>query len=436
MEQIDTLITARWVVPIEPANETFERSAVAIHQGRILAVLPEGEARARYVARETLERPTHVLIPGLVNAHTSAAMTLLRGLAESGSVAGWRRDVEPIERRWIDADYVRTGTELAIAEMLAGGATCFADVHLFPEVVARTASEARMRACVGLPVVQSPIAWADSADECLAKGLALHDEYREDPLVTTALAPLDPGGLDDATLVRVRRIADELELPVTMHVNETRGDAASGGERTIARLDRLGLLSPLLAAVHFVHFDEDDLDRFVRAGASVVHCPQSNLKLGAGVCRASALAAAGVNVALGAGSAASNNDLDMFDEMRTAALLARGVHVGGGEMSAHAWLRAATLNGARALGLSEVTGSLVPGKWADICCVDLQRARTQPVHDVAAQLVFAAAANQVTDVWVAGRGLVRDGRLTQMDVAAIMARAALWGARIAGREHS
>lgn len=437
MEQIDTLITARWVIPIEPANEALERSAVAVHHGRIVAVLPADEAQARYRAREMLDRPTHVLLPGFVNAHTHAAMTLLRGFAESAALDDWlKREVWPAERRWIDADYVRDGVELAMAEMLSGGVTCFADMHLFPEIVAQAASEARMRACVGLPVMDASTVWAGSADEYLAKGLELHDEYREDPLITTALAPYAPWALDDAALARVRRNADELELPMTLHVNETLAETEVGGERTIARLERLGLLSPLLAAVHLVHFNDDDLARIARAGSSVVHCPESNLKLGVGVCRAGALASAGVNLALGTDGAASNNDLSMLGEMRTAALLARGVHSSDPALSAHEWLRTATLNGARALGLSEVAGSLTPGKWADLCCIDLHRAQTQPVYDVAAQLVFAASREQVADVWVAGRALVRDGQLTELDLDDILRRAALWRARIAGSAHT
>jgi 5-methylthioadenosine/S-adenosylhomocysteine deaminase len=433
MEHIDTLITARWVIPIEPAGQSFEQCAIAIHQGRIVSILPSTEARLRFAAREIIDRPTHVVLPGFVNAHTHAAMTLLRGAAESASVEHWRqREIWPIERRWIDADYVRDGTDLAIAEMLTSGTTCFGDVHLFPEVAAQAASDARMRACVGLPVTDAPTVWAASANEYFDKGLKLHDEYRDDPLITTAFAPCAPAALSDEALARVRRNADELELPMILRVNEMPTEAEIAGERTIARLERLGLVSPLLVAVHLVHVNEADLESLARGGSSVVHCPQSNLKLGAGVCRAGAIAARGVNLALGADSAASNNDLDVLDEMRTAALLARGVHTHDPAITAHAWLQCATLNGARALGLSEVSGSLAAGKWADLCCIDLRRPQTQPVYDVAAQIVFAASREQVTDVWVAGRALVRDGQLTHTDLDDVLRRASLWRERVSG----
>lgn len=436
MEHVDTLITARWVIPVEPRDRALEDHAVAIHQGRIVSIEPREQSLQRFAADQTIDRPDHVLIPGLVNAHTHAAMALLRGAAESSSLDHWLKvQVWPLERQWIDAEYVRDGTELAIADMLTSGTTCFADMHLFPEIVAHTASAARIRACIGLPVLDAATLWAESADEYMDKGSRLHDEYRDDPLITTAFAPYSPGALTDETLLRVRRAADELDLPMTMHVNESHFDATRNGERTLARLDRLGLLSPLLAAVHMVHLDDDDLDRAARGGIHIVHCPQSNLKLGNGVSPIRALRARGLNVALGTDGAASNNDLSLLDEMRTAALLETGIIVwqmdGSPPMTAHDWLRAATLNGAQALGLGEAIGSIEPGKWADLCCIDLARPHSQPVYDPAVQVVHSISREQVSDVWVAGRRLVAEGRLTQLDIEDVLRRARSWQARIA-----
>lgn len=431
MEHVDTLINARWLIPIEPLGRVLEDHALAIRQGRIVAVGPSAELARQYQADETLQRADHVLLPGFVNAHTHAAMSLLRGAAESASGERWlKAQIQPLEQRWVDAEYVRDGTALAIADMLTSGTTCFGDVHLFPESAAQAASEAQVRACIGLPVMDEATAWAGSAGECLEKGLRLHDDYRGDPLITTSLSPYASWALSDDTLVRIRRAADELELPMTMHVNETPEDALAGPERTIARLERLGLLSPLLAAVHMVHVDEADLEAFARAGASVVHCPQSNLKLGNGVCPVGQFKARDINVAIGTDGAASNNDLSMLDEVRSAALLARGIHSAHVTIEAHEWLRAATLNGARALGLGEVVGSLTPGKWADLCCIDLSRPHTQPVYDPAATVVFAASRDQVSDVWVAGRALLRERRLTRMDLEDVLGRARRWRDRI------
>ena len=433
MENIDTLITARWLIPIEPAGCVLEHHALAVSGGRILAVGPAAELSRRYKPEVSVARPNHVLLPGFVNAHTHAAMTLLRGAAESPSFDRWLKgEVWPLEQRWVDAEYVRDGTELAIADMLTSGTTCFADMHLFPEVAAQTASSAHIRACIGLPVIETPTSWAGSGGECLEKGLRLHDDYRDDPLVTTCLAPYAPWALGDELLIRVRRAADELELPMTMHVNETAQESVVDGERTIARLERLGLMSPLLTAVHMVHVDESDLNRFARAASNLVHCPQSNLKLGNGMCPIAQFKARGINFALGTDGAASNNDLDLLDEMRTAALLARGLASSqDAHIDAHEWLRAATLNGAHALGMGEIVGSLIPGKGADLCCLDLGRPHPQPVYDPAAQILFAASRDQVTDVWVAGRALLSESRLTRLDAVDVVERARGWRERIA-----
>ena len=430
MDPIDTLITARWIVPIEPDGRVLEDHALAIHRGLILAIAPTREARVRFAAEEIIERPAHVLLPGFVNAHTRAAMTLLRGAAESASFDFWlNHQVRPLEQRWMDAEYVRDGTELAIADMLTSGTTCFADMHLFPEVVAQAASAAKIRACIGLPVADAPSPWAGSANECLAKGIALHDEYRDDPLITTAMAP-DFDASTDETLARVRRGADELEMPVTIRLIEARDLGSLGRKQLLGRLEQLGLLSPLLTAVHVPELDESEIEQLSRVGASVVHCSRSGLKLGLSECPVATLKAHNVNVALGTDAAACSNDLSMLAELRSAALTARGLTPSPTPISPHDWLHAATLGGARALGLAEVTGSLVAGKWADLCCVDLARAHTQPVYDPAAQLLFAASRDQVSDVWVAGRQLVQEGRLTHLDLEDVLRRAQHWQARI------
>ncbi len=435
MEPVDTLVCARWVLPVEPAAHALDDHAVAIRNGRIVAVLPVAEALQRYEAREIVRRPTHALLPGLVNAHTHAAMVLLRGRAENQTLGPWLQDtIWPLERRWIDPEYVRDGTELAIAEMLRGGTTCFADMHLWPDVVARTAAERHMRTCVGLVVTDAQTRWAATADEYIDKGMGLRDEYKGDPLVAVHFAPHAPYSVSDATLRRVRRLADELEIPVSMHLHETRWEIeqslAQHGRRPLARIADLGLVSPLLVAVHMAQVEPADVDALADAGAAVVHCPESNLKLGNGAAPLATLLGRGVRVALGTDGAASNNDLDLFGEARTAGLLAAGIGGTPGTVIATDLLRMATLEGARALGLGDTIGSLVPGKWADLCCVDLRHARSWPVHDVATALVYSAGSHQVTDTWVAGRALLADGALRYLDEPAALERAEAWRARM------
>jgi 5-methylthioadenosine/S-adenosylhomocysteine deaminase len=423
-------------VPVEPHGVVHEDAAVAVHEGRIVDVLPRVEAVLRYAPRDHFERPGHALVPGLVNAHTHAAMTLLRGLADDLPLMTWlERYIWPAERKWMSPSFVRDGTELAIAEMLRGGTTCFNDMYFFPDVVARTAAGHGIRAVVGMIVVGFPTPWAETPAEYFSKGLAVHDDYRDDPLVRTAFAPHAPYSVTDEMLAKVRQLADQLDVPVHMHVHESAGEIARSleehGKRPLARLADLGLLTPALQAVHATHLEDDEIALLARHGCTVVHCPESNLKLANGWCPVAKLVRAGVNVALGTDGAASNNDLSMLGEARTAAFVAKAVAGDPAALDAHDVLRMATLGGARALGLGEEIGALAPGRWADVVAVDLRAPRTQPVYDPVSQLVYAAGADQVSDVWIAGRHLVADGALTRLDGDAVVARAAEWRLRIA-----
>ncbi len=438
MQTVDTLLHARWVIPVEPESVCLEHHSLALNDGRIAALLPTPQAHRDIRARETVNLHHHALIPGLVNAHTHAPMTLFRGLADDLTLADWlQKHIWPAETAWVSPEFVRAGAELSIAEMLKSGTTCFNDMYFFPDLVAQVAAEAGIRACVGLIVIDFPTAWAQTADEYIEKGLALHDKLRGHELLRTAFAPHAPYTVSDAPLERLRVLADELDIPIHMHVHETAHEVAESlaqfGLRPLARLERLGLLNPHLLAVHATQIETGEIARLATAGAHVLHCPESNLKLGSGFCPVKELLAAGVNVALGTDGAASNNDLDLLVEMRTAALLAKGVSGDPTALPAHAALRLATLNGARALGIEELTGSLKPGKSADVVALDLSHLSSQPVYDAASQVVYAASRDQVTDVWVAGRRLVRDGALTTLDTRAILKRTVEWGERIRER---
>jgi 5-methylthioadenosine/S-adenosylhomocysteine deaminase len=291
-----------------------------------------------------------------------------------------------------------------------------------------------MRAVLGLILIDFPSAWADGPDEYLHRGLEVHDQFRNDSLISTAFAPHAPYSVSDAPLERVRVLADELEIPIHMHVHETRDEIMQGlsrhGTRPLAHLLKLGLVSPALAAVHMTQLEDDEISAFAETGASVVHCPESNLKLASGFCPVSRLLAAGINIALGTDSAASNNDLDMFSEMRTAALLAKGVANDTRALPAHQALRMATLNGAVALGIGAETGSLEPGKRADITAVNLGSPDTQPIYHPISQLVYATGRDKVSDVWVSGRQVLRERVLTTMDLQEILSRTADWQVRI------
>jgi 5-methylthioadenosine/S-adenosylhomocysteine deaminase len=438
MQRIDTLIHPRWIIPVEPPDMVLEDHALAVHEGRILSLLPGQEALQRYQSDHLHQLPRHVLIPGLINSHTHAAMSLFRGLADDLPLMEWLQGhIWPAERQFVNAEFVYDGTRLAAAEMLRGGTTCFNDMYFFPDQAARASQEAGIRAVVGLILIDFPTVWARDADEYIARGLEVHKQYRQSSLVYAAFAPHAPYTVTDGPLARIRELADLLDIPIHMHVQETaeeiRQHQAIYKERPLARLARLGLLSHRLLAVHLTQVQETDLATLAESRAHVVHCPESNLKLASGFCPVERLLQTGVNVALGTDGAASNDDLDMLAEMRVGALLAKGVAGSASALPASQALRMATLHGARALGLEHLIGSLLPGKAADLAAIDLGCIETQPVYHPLPQLVYSAARHQVTDVWVAGRQVLKGRELTTLDEAELLSKAQEWQARIGMR---
>lgn len=436
MKNIDTLIHAGWVIPVEPEGVVLEQHSIAIKDGHIAAILPRNEAESQFQAETVVDKPGHVLIPGLINTHTHAAMSLMRGLADDLPLMTWLNEhIWPAESQWVSQSFVRDGTRLAIAEMLRGGTTCFNDMYFFPDEVARLAEQTGIRAVVGLIVIDFPTVWAQNAEEYLHKGLAVHDEVRSSSLVTTALAPHGPYTVSDDPLQKIVMYAEELDIPIHMHVHETAQEVDDSikqhGKRPLARLTELGLVSPRLLAVHMTQLTEDEIAAHAAANAHVLHCPQSNMKLANGFCRVRKLLDAGINIALGTDGAASNNDLDMFGEMQTTALLSKAVAGDATALPAEKALAMATINGARALGLESVCGSLVVGKAADIVAVKMDDLETQPLYHPISQLVYATGRDKVTDVWVAGRHLLKDRQLTTLDEAAIIENARQWQQKIA-----
>ncbi len=434
-QRIDTLICPRWTIAVEPDTEVNEDLVVAIDKGRILALLPRALATERFEPDALHERPDHVLLPGLVNAHTHAAMSLMRGYADDMPLSSWLEErIWPTERSLVNPDFVADGTRLAVAEMLRGGTSCFADMYFFPDKVADVAVETGIRAAVGMIAIDFPSPWAATPDEYISKGLAVHDTYRAHPLVSTFFAPHAPYSVSDETLRRIRQLADELEVPVQTHVHETAReveDAVSqSGQRPLQRLEELGLLNSGLIAVHATQLLDSEIETLALAGSSVVHCPRSNLKLASGACPVAELLAAGVNTALGTDGAASNNRLDLWAEMEMAALFGKHVAANAAAVPAPAALKMATINGARALGLADEIGSLVAGKLADVICVELTEAAVRPVLDPLSQLVYCAGREQVSDVWVGGEHLLAGGSLTRMEPATILERADQWGKRV------
>jgi len=435
MQAPDFLFLPRWILPVEPAGAVLEDHALAVRGERIAALLPGAEARRRWPRARCVERPDHVVVPGLVNAHTHAGMTLLRGFADDTPLQAWLENhIWPAENRHLSEDYVRAGTELALIEMVRAGTTCFADMYFFPDVGAEVAVSRGVRMAVGLPMVDFPNRWAGDRQASLRKNAELYGRYRGQPGISFTMAPHAPYSVDDAGLAICVELAEERDLPIHIHVHETAGEIDESlqrhGCRPLARLDRRGVVNERLMAVHATRLEEGEIGMLAKRGCSVVHCPQSNLKLASGFAPVQALLAAGVNVALGTDSTASNNNLDLLEEMQTAALLAKGVSGKAEAVSAAEALEMATLAGARALGLDSEIGSLRPGKAADFVALDLSAANTQPVYDPASQVAYSGKSSQVTDIWVRGKGLMEAGKLAWDDEDDILARAREWGSRI------
>jgi 5-methylthioadenosine/S-adenosylhomocysteine deaminase len=435
-ETVDLIIRARWIVPVEPAGVVLDRHAVAVRAGRIVAVLPQEQANVRFSATNTVDLPRHLLMPGMVNLHAHAAMSLMRGIADDLPLMRWLQEaIWPTEARHVSAAFVRDGTRLAAAEMLRGGITTCNDMYFHPEAAAEAFAEMGMRAVVGLVMLEFPTPFASDADDYLRRGLAARDQWQGHPLIGFSIAPHAPYTVSDASFGRALAMADELALPIHIHVHETAQEIddslAMHGVRPLTRLARLGVLGENLIGVHAVHVDGADLELLSRYNCSVAHCPSSNMKLASGIAPVPRLLTAGLRVGLGTDGAASNNRLDLIQEMRHAALLAKVGSMDASALPAHAALRMATLDGARALGLGERIGSVESGKFADLCAVDLGALDCQPCFEPVSHLVYVAGREHVSHVWVNGETRVDKGiPLLHINDSELLRLASVWQTKL------
>lgn len=430
------LLLPRWLVPVRPRLQVLEHMAVVIESDRVAEILPQADALAKYAQAKRVELPRHVLLPGFINMHTHSAMSLLRGYADDLDLQVWLNDhIWPIEKAFLGPEFVHDGSRLAIAEMLRGGTTCFNDIYFFPHVTAQAAIEAGMRACIGLTVIDVPTAWADNANDCIDKGLDVSSDWQGEALISALFAPHAPYSVDDAAFTRIAGLAESHDMRVHMHVLESEWELGESlrqhGKPTLDRLSDLGLLNEHLLAVHMTQVGAADIALVAETGVNVIHCPESNLKLGSGICPVTGFLEHGVNVALGTDGAASNNNLDLLAESRTAALLAKGITSDPCALKAFEALEMMTINAAFALGQSQNIGSIEAGKQADLCAIDMSALQTTPMYDVVSHLIYAASSQQVSHVWVAGRMLLEDSEFLYMDLNDIIDRARQWAVRIA-----
>jgi len=435
METVDLIIYARWVVPVLPRNTVLMQHCIVIHQGHILAVLPQDAVKKRYTATVEQHFDDHCIAPGLINNHTHAAMSLLRGMADDLPLMTWLNDhIWPTEAKWMSDGFVEAGSELAIAEMIRGGTTCFNDMYFFPDATARIVDQSGIRANLGMVVIEFPSAWAENPAEYLRKGEQLHDRYSRHTRVTTSYAPHAPYTVSDGSLTSIITNAEELDVPIHMHIHETAGEITQSveqyGVRPLERLKDLGLLSPRLTAVHMTQLTDEEINWCAETGVHIAHCPTSNLKLASGFSPIVKLAQNNVNITIGTDGAASNNGLDMFAEMKQTALLAKAIARDASAIPAHAALEMATINAAKSLGLDDKIGSIEVGKVADLIAVDLSNIENQPCYDVISQLVYATGRDKVTDVWVEGKTLLKDRQLTTLNQHKVIETAQVWADKI------
>lgn len=432
-----TIIKPKWLLTVNKQFELLTDSALVIENDRIKAILPVDQIsqHAELQQAETITLQDHILMPGLINTHTHAAMSLLRGIADDLPLMDWLNNhIWPAETKWVDRQFIADGVRLAVAEMIRGGTTCFNDMYFFPDVMASTCQQMGIRATSGLIVLDFPTVWAQSADEYLSKAMAVIDQVKEYPLISTAFAPHAPYTVSDKPLEKIAMYSNELDIPVHMHIHETQFEVDEAikntGKSPLERLDQLNLLSPNLMAVHMTSLTPMEIDRLKETGVNIVHCPESNLKLSSGSCPVVQLQQQDINVCLGTDGAASNNDLDMFAEMRTAALLAKGISGDASACNAQKSIQMATINGAKSLGIADQTGSLEAGKKADMIAIDMLHLNTQPVYDPVSQLVYAANSMQVSHSWIDGQLKLKDYRLTDIDTHAVISHAEQWRQKI------
>ena len=433
-DSADLLIHPGWIVPVVPRGAVLEHFSIALTDGRISALLPRDET-GHIEAEKVLDLPDHVVLPGLVNCHGHAAMSLLRGYADDQALMPWlEQHIWPAEAAHISAEFVEAGVELAIAEMLRCGTTTFSDMYFFPDVCAAVAQRLGVRCQVSFPILDFPTAWAQNADEYLSKGLTLFHDVKHSELVSVAFGPHAPYTVSADSLAKVATMAGELDIPIQIHLHESSGEVLQAveqnGERPLDTLHRLGLLGPRTQCVHMTDLGDQDMALLAATSAHVVHCPQSNMKLASGTCPVSKLQEKGINVALGTDGAASNNDLNLFGEMQTAALLAKLYSGDAASLPAEQALAMATINGARALGMEDRIGSLEVGKQADLIAVDMSGPETQPLYNPLSQLVYACNGSQVTHSWVAGKPLMEWRQLKRIDLTDLGTQTRTWRERI------
>ncbi len=450
MDPLDILLINATVLTMDENMNQYAPGAVAVQGDRIIAVGPESDLRQRYTAKQVFDCGGKVLMPGLVNAHTHVPMTLLRGLADDLRLDVWLMGyMMPVEREFVSPEFVRLGTQLACAEMIRSGVTCFADMYYFEEDIAKATAEAGMRAVCSQTVLKFPTPDAESYEESLAAAREFIQRWKGHPLIVPSVAPHAPYTCTEEILRATAELAVEFDVPLHTHISETAQEVENmrqeQGMPVVPYVKKQGLLDAKVLAAHCVHIDAGEMRTLQHAGAGIAHNPSSNLKLASGIAPVTRMLDAGLNVGIGTDGPASNNDLDMFEEIRLTAFLAKGSSGDPTALPAQQALQMATRLGAKALHIGDITGSLEPGKRADLILINLVPIHNSPRFDRDpnaryAQIVYAAKATDVTDVMINGSWVMNDHQLLTLNEAELINGAQQYARQIdaflTDREHS
>ncbi|CAI5721104.1 unnamed protein product [Hyaloperonospora brassicae] len=448
LQSVDLIIFAAYVVPVIPRNAILSDHAIVVDKSRIVALLPRVEAITRFVGVDERHLSAHIVTPGLVNLHTHSAMTLLRGLADDKALCDWLvQDIWPTEAAFVCPEFVKAGMTHAVAEMLRCGTTCCNDMYFFPNEVCRVLEETGFRGAVGQIIMEFPGPYGSGPDEYLRKAEPNLEKYAPGchDLITVTMAPHAPYTVSDTSLQRADALAKKYKARVHMHLHETASECSDSENlnrasmschqsdqnlRPLANLKRMDLLSERLICTHMTQLTETEMDAVAAAGAHVVHCPSSNLKLASGIAPVTEMIKRGVNVGIGTDGAASNNSLDMLSEMKLTAILAKAQTLQCSSLPAVEVLQMATLNGARALGLDQDIGSIEVGKRADVIAIKCDSVEMIPMYNAISHIVYVAGREHVSDVWINGKHLLDDHKLTTIDEAQVKQSVREWAAKI------
>ncbi len=438
MQNIEHLVHAKWILSAEPNQSVLENHSLCIEKGVIKEIIPTAEAKQQYIPIREDNYLEHVIMPGIINSHTHIGMNFFRGLGSDLSLMDWLHNhMFPAEKKWLSQEFVYDASLFAIAEMIRSGTTCFNDMFYFLSATADAAIHAGVRACIGMTVIEFPTGWAQTTDEYFDKGMDFYEQYKNNPFITTTIAPHAPYTVSDKSFMRIKELSENLKLKINLHLHETQDEINSSieqfGKRPIQRLHELGFLSPEVLAIHAANLNEEDLELLELTKPTIIHCPESNMKLASGICPVEKLRSLGLNVALGTDSVASNNDLDMLSEMRSAALLAKLSTLNPESLKAEDAIALATINGAIATGQDKLIGSLKEGKAADFIALQMNDIEMLPIYSPSSPIVYSSNRQQVTDVWVNGKQLMQNRRLLTIDEQEIKRKAIYWGDKI--KEH-